>query len=108
MNYLNLGCGKRYHCNWTNVDFTAIGEDVIGHNLLNGIPFKDESFDAIYHSHVLEHFSKNDGLAFIRECFRVIRIGGVIRIAVPDFGENSFGIPTKLQKSSEWRFVSGG
>jgi ubiquinone/menaquinone biosynthesis C-methylase UbiE len=84
MNYLNLGCGKRYHRSWTNIDFKAIGEDVIGHNLLNGIPFEDKSFDAVYHSHVLEHFSKNDGLAFIRECFRVIRIGGVIRIAVPD------------------------
>jgi len=83
-NYLNLGCGKRYHKSWTNVDFIAIGDDVIAHNLINGIPFEDDAFDVVYHSHVLEHFNKTNGLAFISECYRVTKIGGIIRVAVPD------------------------
>jgi ubiquinone/menaquinone biosynthesis C-methylase UbiE len=83
-NYLNLGCGKRYHKSWTNVDFIAIGDDVIAHNLINGIPFEDDAFEVVYHSHVLEHFNKTNGLAFISECYRVTKIGGIIRVAVPD------------------------
>jgi predicted SAM-dependent methyltransferase len=82
--YLNLGCGKRTHHEWTNVDFVATTPDVVAANLTEGVPFADGSFDAVYHSHVLEHFSKKQAPAFLQECFRVLRPQGVLRIAVPD------------------------
>lgn len=82
--YLNVGCAKRFHPDWTNLDFKALEPNVIEHNLLEGIPFKDESFEVVYHSHVLEHFTKEDGLALIKECNRVLKKGGIIRIVVPD------------------------
>lgn len=81
---LNLGCGSRFHQDWINVDFASTGEGVIAHNLLQGIPFSDCHFDAVYHSHVLEHFSKEAAPRFLEECFRVLKPGGIIRIAVPD------------------------
>lgn len=81
---LNLGCGDHYHKDWVNVDFIKTGPDVIEHNLLTGIPYPDNSFDVVYHSHVLEHFSKNDGALFIKECYRVLKPGGILRIAIPD------------------------
>lgn len=84
---LNLGCGQRFHPEWTNVDFVSSGKDVIAHNLLKGIPFSDNEFDVVYHSHVLEHFSKKEGREFMRECFRVLKRGGLIRVAVPDLEE---------------------
>ncbi|MEO5998771.1 MAG: methyltransferase domain-containing protein [Chitinophagaceae bacterium] len=82
--FLNVGCGSSFHKDWTNVDFISTGEGVIAHNLLNGIPFPDNSFDVVYHSHVLEHFSKNDGIKFMSECYRVLKNGGILRIAIPD------------------------
>lgn len=81
---LNLGCGSFVHDDWTNVDFFSPNEKVISHNLLRGVPFASDSFDAVYHSHVLEHFEKRDAFAFIEECFRVLKSGGVLRIVVPD------------------------
>lgn len=83
---INLGCGSRYCSDpaWTNVDFNSSAPNVIAHNLLDGIPFPDATFDAAYHSHVLEHLAKNDGARFVRECFRVLKPGGVLRVAVPD------------------------
>ncbi len=84
MKLLNLGCGNNYHKDWLNIDFVSTSEFVKEHNLLNGIPIKDDSVDVVYHSHVLEHFSKEDGYHFIRECFRVLNKDGIIRIAVPD------------------------
>ncbi len=81
---LNLGCGTNFHPQWTNIDFTSTGKDVIAHNLLNGIPAETASYDVIYHSHVLEHFPKDKAENFLRECFRVLKPGGLLRIAVPD------------------------
>jgi hypothetical protein len=38
----------------------------------------------VYHSPVREHFSKANGLSFLKCCFRILRRGGIIRVAVPD------------------------
>jgi len=82
--YLNVGCGPHYHEDWVNLDFVSTGPGVIAHNLLKGIPFENDRFEVVYHSHVLEHFSKADGQRFIAECYRVLKPGGILRIAVPD------------------------
>ncbi|MEO6252342.1 MAG: methyltransferase domain-containing protein [Ferruginibacter sp.] len=86
MKYLNLGCGNKYSksADWLNTDMLPVGEDVVRCNFLNGIPFESNRFELVYHSHVLEHFAKNDGERFIAECFRVLKPGGVIRIALPN------------------------
>ncbi len=81
---LNLGCGGRFREGWVNVNFTSTGPGVIAANLGKGIPFPDESFDVVYHSHVLEHFQKSAAADFLKECHRVLRPNGVIRIVVPD------------------------
>lgn len=85
--YLNLGCGQRYHPNWTNINFSSTNEDVISHDLRQGIPFPDQSFDVVYHSHVLEHFSKSEVNKFLKECSRVLRPQGILRVVVPDLEE---------------------
>lgn len=84
MKLLNLGCGQKFHYDWVNIDFYSNSPYVIAHNLLEGIPFSANEFDVVYHSHVLEHFTKDDGKKFIAECCRVLKPGGIIRIAVPD------------------------
>lgn len=81
---LNVGCGRRFHCDWVNVDLVPMSGSVIAYDVSNGLPFGDEHFDAVYHSHVLEHLSPESGRALIDECQRVLRPGGVIRVVVPD------------------------
>lgn len=49
-----------------------------------GLPLQDGSVDVIYTSHMLEHLDKNEADKFLREAFRVLHPGGIIRIAVPD------------------------
>ena len=84
MECLNVGCGERFHSDWTNIDIHPVAPSVRRWDLSKGLPFPDSSFHVVYHSHVLEHFSKMDGLKFLRECFRVLRNNGIIRVAVPD------------------------
>ena len=48
------------------------------------IPLKNSSCEYIYSSHMLEHLSQEDASFFLKESFRILENGGVIRIAVPD------------------------
>lgn len=84
MKLLNLGCGNRYNTSWTNIDFKSTGHGVIAYNLRKGIPFEKETFDVVYHSNVIEHFSKEEAPFFIQECYRVLKNNGILRIAYPD------------------------
>ncbi len=84
MRLLNLGCGYRYHPAWINVDFHPTGPSIMPCNLNHGLPFRANSFDAVYHSHLLEHFPKCYAPVFLQECFRVLKTGGIIRVVVPD------------------------
>lgn len=84
MRLLNLGCGHRHHSGWTNVDFRSTGPGVMAHDLHKGLPFEDCEFDAVYHSHLLEHFPKSQAPAFLRECYRVLKPKGFLRVVVPD------------------------
>ncbi len=84
VNYLNVGCGDKFHTAWTNIDMGSNSPHVRVHNLLQGFPYGDNQFDALYHSQVLEHFPKEKAGAFLRECFRVLKPGGIVRVVVPD------------------------
>jgi predicted SAM-dependent methyltransferase len=81
---LNLGCGSRFHPDWVNLDLYPSSRAVQQWDLQNELPFPDGSFDVVYHSHVLEHFSQQNGLRFLERCRKVLRPGGILRVVVPD------------------------
>lgn len=81
---LNLGCGSHYHPSWINVDVRGAGPSVIPHDLNKPLVCEDNSFNVVYHSHVLEHLSKGQGSRLMSECHRVLKPGGIIRVVVPD------------------------
>jgi predicted SAM-dependent methyltransferase len=56
----------------------------IHHDLSYGIPLEDETADFVYSSHFLEHLERPVGKRLLEECLRVLKPGGVVRIAVPD------------------------
>ena len=84
---LNLGCGTRYHKDWINIDFVSNNKDISAYNLLKGIPYQGNTFDVVYHSHLIEHFPKEKATDFIKECYRILTPGGIIRMATPNLEE---------------------
>lgn len=82
---LHVGCGELVMAEWLNVDLLPRQRTVIAADLRRGLPFlAEESMDFIYHEHFLEHLELRDGRRFLRECHRVLKRGGRMRIAVPD------------------------
>ena len=59
---------------------TGIDTDYPGYDGIH-LPFADESQDAVYSSHVLEHIP--DWGAALQDWFRVLKIGGYMVIVVP-------------------------
>ncbi|WP_204106191.1 MULTISPECIES: TylF/MycF/NovP-related O-methyltransferase [Spirulina sp. CCY15215] len=82
--YLNLGCGQHFHPEWINIDFYANDPNVISYNLRQNIPFPNHSFQVVYHSHLLEHLPKSEAEPFLKECYRILKPNGVIRVVIPD------------------------
>ena len=114
--YLNLGCGDRFHPAWTNVDYAACDPTILSYNLRGRFPFADEQFDIVYHSHLLEHFPRSYALPFLRECHRVLKPEGIIRIATPDLErlvriylkalEESVKGDEQWQRNYEWILIA--
>jgi predicted SAM-dependent methyltransferase len=112
MRLLNLGCGRRYHPDWINVDFHSTGPGVLAIDLGGRLPFSDREFDALYHSHLLEHLPKQKAPFFLRECFRILKPGGILRVVVPDLEkicrlylhclEGALRDDEEAQKKYEW------
>jgi predicted SAM-dependent methyltransferase len=111
---LNLACGTRMDWSWNNLDFSPyarlrkhphlagflqragvlspqryqrlfnVDPEVIAWDLRRGIPFADDTFAVVYHSHFLEHLERKAARTFLSECYRVLEPGGILRIVVPD------------------------
>jgi predicted SAM-dependent methyltransferase len=84
MKLLNVACGTRIHEDWVNIDFSKSSESVKKVNVLSGLPFADNTFDAVYSSHFLEHISRENADYVISEMYRVLKEKGILRIVVPD------------------------
>lgn len=107
MNKLNLGDSREAPLGWLYVDY-AIGarlakipiisfflskfnvfrnqrpKNLFIHDLTKPFPWTNSSIDIIYSSHTLEHLNKEDGMNFLKECYRILKPGGFLRIVLPD------------------------
>lgn len=77
---LNLGCGRDYKKGYINVDIVSdFPVDVLA-DLSKALPFKNNYADEILASDILEHFTKEDGEVFLKECHRVLKVRGKLII----------------------------
>jgi SAM-dependent methyltransferase len=98
---LNLGCGSRFHPAWVNADIAPQHEDVVRWDVSQGVPFPDQHFDVVYHSHMIEHLRRAEVPAFLKECARVLKPVGILRVATPDLERICALYLEKLRTSAE-------
>lgn len=80
---LHLGSGSISLAGWINIDLETPEADLLL-DLREPLPFDAESVSHIFSEHVIEHVEYDDGLRLLRECRRVLRPDGVIRVTTPD------------------------
>ena len=84
MKKLNLGCGTDIKKGYVNLDSAKLpGVDVIHDINKTPWPFKDNEFDELYCSHVLEHV--DDLIKTLNEIKRVCKKNAKIILRLPHF-----------------------
>jgi predicted SAM-dependent methyltransferase len=78
---LQLGGGPNLLDGWLNSDLVH-GQIFL--NVTRRFPIPDQSLAYVFTEHMIEHVSEPRGLHVIRESFRVLRPGGVLRVTTPD------------------------
>jgi predicted SAM-dependent methyltransferase len=81
---LNLGCGENVLAGWLNVDFDPLSPEVVYLDATARFPLPDGVFDLVFSEHMIEHVSYAHAEHMLRECWRVMKAGGRIRISTPD------------------------
>ena len=84
MKKLNLGCGEFKKNGYINLDMNKKVKPDVVHNLNKfPYPFKDNYFDLVEASHVLEHVE--DPFKVMKELHRIMKHNGTLIIRVPHF-----------------------
>lgn len=102
---VNVGCGATPTPGWVNFDnsltvrlrwagrllspeqrrFAATADKAgIRWAQASDLPLPDGSVDVLYSSHMVEHLDRTQVGEFLTEARRVLRSGGILRLAVPD------------------------
>lgn len=123
---LNLGCGPSGLDDWINFDYgilpllskfprcrellirlKILPETYRRHwapitlvDLRKRFPLAEATVDYIYSSQVLEHFERYETLHILRECYRCLRSGGVLRVSVPEI-ETMFTLYHRLKQEGK-------
>ena len=111
--FCNFGSGAFYHNKWKNYDYPGQSDYYVNLQGDKGkhytpidlcsaklhIPENDSSVALIYSGHTLEHLEADSAINFLRECYRILKLGGVVRLALPS-NTNNFDFSRYLNMQS--------
>jgi hypothetical protein len=81
---LNWGCGEHVAKGWINSDVKDDGAVDLVADIRNGLPLSDACIDYAVSVHALPELTISESERALTELLRVLRPGGVLRLALPD------------------------
>jgi predicted SAM-dependent methyltransferase len=81
---LHIGCGDLFLPGWLNTDAYPRRWGVAFCDATRRFPFPEGSFDYVFSEHMIEHVPFRKAVIMLRECRRVLKPGGRLRISTPD------------------------
>lgn len=98
---LNVGCGTDYKDGWVNIDNNSdnnISKLDLNWDLRNPLPYADGSVDYIFNEHFMEHLTVEEAIRANKDFLRVLKKGGVLRIAMPNLED-----VVELYNDKQWK-----
>jgi len=86
---IDIGCGETKKEGAIGVDLRKTKcVDIVAN--ARWLPFRDQSIDHVYSSHVIEHFSHRETESVLTEWVRCLKKGGIFEIRCPDLRARAF------------------
>lgn len=76
MKKIQFCCGQTKLEGWENYDKEI--------DISKPLNFDNDSIDFIFIEHGIEHIQQMSGVDFLKECYRILKLGGTMRITFPD------------------------
>jgi SAM-dependent methyltransferase len=124
--YVQYGCGLSAPEQWVNFDAsptlriqkipvagrilkkklnTVFPENVRYGDIIKGLPVADNSCNAVYCSHTLEHLSLTDFRKALKNTYRILKPGGIFRCVVPDLENAAREYLTSLENGDQFAAI---
>lgn len=97
--WLNIGSGRHYLKRCVNIEGNIFQKKDMWLDIRAGLPYSDNTVDAIYATYLFEHFYMSELSVILSECRRVLKSESIIRIVVPDFEK---AVSAYINKKNEW------
>lgn len=81
---LQIGCGPNLLEGWLNSDVRPRRGERVLLDAAKPFPIDAETFDYVYSEHLIEHLAFDQAMSMLRECHRILKPGGRIRLATPN------------------------
>ncbi len=82
---LHIGCGDILFPNWINIDIS--GKAQVKHDARQPFKYATNSIELIFTEHFIEHLTKIEAEKFVKECYRMLKVNGILRISTFDLDE---------------------
>lgn len=106
---LNLGCGYHKLEGFTNIDNRAEVKPDQVCDVIEGLPYADNSIDMIRADDFLEHIPIGKTVQVVEEIYRVLKPGGIFESSTPSTdGRGAFQDPTHISfwNRNSWLYYS--
>jgi predicted SAM-dependent methyltransferase len=109
---LQIGSGYNILPGWLNTDCERLCAESVFLDATQPFPLPDQTFGYIFSEHMIEHIAYEQGQSMLAECYRVLKQGGVIRIATPNLANFAglycqYGTPAS-QRYVDWAVAFNG
>jgi predicted SAM-dependent methyltransferase len=81
---LIIGAGTVAVDGWFNTDLKPQLDTIYYMDAASPFPIDNSVFEYVFSEHLIEHLTRQQGSMMLKECFRVLKPGGKIRIATPN------------------------
>jgi predicted SAM-dependent methyltransferase len=100
---LQVGCSGNVIEGWFNCDIQPFYPGAYYLDATKNFPIDSEAFDYVFSEHMIEHITYSQGVFMLKECFRILKRGGKIRICTPDLKVlANLYTPSKSQEQAQY------
>ena len=101
---LQIGAGSNLLAGWLNTTLYPFAPGTVFLDAARPFPMPAHSFHYIFSEHVIEHLEFEESAHLLRECSRILKPGGRIRIATPDLAR-IIGLYAQPDGEAQQRYI---